>query len=706
MKKFKKILAIFCAMLMSCSCFACGTNNNNSTQTPTSSSIGTTSQTTSSSKEPSSQETSSSSSVNSSVDVSSTSSVSQTGSINASSQSSQEQAVVQSLSLSGQQTTANSLAEVSKIVTVTANYSDNSTKILSEDEYKVFVEYKNVSEALVTVMHLGTGISSSYTVNLSAKVCAHAYTQTAFTQPTLTSKGVRTYTCSACSDSYTQEIPQLNETDYTLSKVAPTCTSEGMDMYTSSLYGTFTVKTSAKLNHTTSYGNCEICKTGIGNLTYNYEDSSTVFWGASSYPRLLELKDGTWLCGFDTWGTGYAAGTIVIVRSNDKGVTWSKEVSKASFHDTANCANVALFQLENGVILCGYRALGTNLEDPLSKALHVSISKDNGYTWEKHSTIVDAYNLKSPVNTRWGTPGTLFKKSDVQAKITEEGRLGFFEPHFGYINGELTVMYADDLTTMMENPRGERWKNYETQYIIKRTLNGTTWSEPKIVLDGTVVKTVSNITGFSITDFSRDGMPVFDKLSDGTNVLVVEGTYRDNTKTDRTARTQDDNGNVIETHPFEILISYSKDGEVWSDPVEIYVPKGEGTKASAPFVCVTDDDRIVVSFQTDEDAAAEKNLRGDGVSVMKTIISDGTPIDKITKDNFYESQNPFYAPAGTVSSWNGMMEKDGYIYCVTGTNFPQSSIKITKGKIPTISPRDYHTTTTATGYNIRSGAFG
>jgi len=154
------------------------------------------------------------------------------------------------------------------------------------------------------------------------------------------------------------------------------------------------------------------------------------------------------------------------------------------------------------------------------------------------------------------------------------------------------------------------------------------------------------------------------------------------------------------------MISYSKDGETWSTPVEIYVPKGNGTKASAPYVCVTEDDRIVVSFQTDENVFAEQGRVGDNVSIMKTIISDGTPIENITKDNFYEAQNPFYAPAGTVTSWNGMMEKDGYIYCVTGANFPQASIKLTSAKIPEYSMKDYHTTKSTTDFNTRQGGFG
>ena len=81
------------------------------------------------------------------------------------------------------------------------------------------------------------------------------------------------------------------------------------------------------------------------------------------------------------------------------------------------------------------------------------------------------------------------------------------------------------------------------------------------------------------------------------------------------------------------MLSYSKDGINWSTPVEVYVPQGTGSKASAPYICVTSDDRLVISFQTDEDSVAAGTGIGDRVSIMKTIISDGTPVDKLTKDN-------------------------------------------------------------------------
>ena len=172
-------------------------------------------------------------------------------------------------------------------------------------------------------------------------------------------------------------------------------------------------------------------------------------------------------------------------------------------------------------------------------------------------------------------------------------------------------------------------------------------------------------------------MSVFDQLSDGTYVLVIEGTYR---------RTMQYGNN-----PFIILLSYSKDGITWSDPVEVYVPRGNGTKAGAPFLCVTSDDRIIISFQTDEDSYKHGKGIGDSVSIMKTIISDGSPIEKLTKDNFSEAVNVFDLCPGDLSNWNAMYIYNDVLYCVSGirgttqlNSSKLSGIYMASSKIPTL----------------------
>ena len=388
------------------------------------------------------------------------------------------------------------------------------------------------------------------------------------------------------------------------------------------------------------------------NNNFNFDSNDIVQISPfGAYPRLYILNDGIWLCGFDT-------GKIYVTRSTDMGKTWSEPVL-ASVHDEYACANVAFYQFDNGDILCAYRALGKE-----KKEMHCTISKDGGLSWEYHSTIEDNYQTAIEL-------GKTIK--DAKEALRKEPRIGFYEPHFGIINNKLIVMYADDFSPMLMNVRGETTLNYETQCIISRTWNENTnnWENRQIVLDGTTPK----VSG--INEYSRDGMSVFDQLSDGTYVLVIEGTYR------RTMKY----GN----NPFIILLSYSKDGFTWSDPVEVYVPKGNGTKAGAPFLCVTRNDRIIISFQTDEESYKHGKGIGDSVSIMKTIISDGTPIDRLTKDNFSEAVNVFDLSPGDLSNWNAMYIYNDVLYCVSGirgtTQLNSSKLRgiyMTYSNIPTL----------------------
>ena len=55
------------------------------------------------------------------------------------------------------------------------------------------------------------------------------------TEPTETTPGVRTFTCAVCGQTRTETIPATGVHDYQFTKnVAPTCTADGYDLYTSS----------------------------------------------------------------------------------------------------------------------------------------------------------------------------------------------------------------------------------------------------------------------------------------------------------------------------------------------------------------------------------------------------------------------------------------------------------------------------------------
>ena len=55
------------------------------------------------------------------------------------------------------------------------------------------------------------------------------------TAPTETTPGVRTFTCTVCSQTRTEAIPATGAHDYRFTTtVAPTCTDGGYDLYTCS----------------------------------------------------------------------------------------------------------------------------------------------------------------------------------------------------------------------------------------------------------------------------------------------------------------------------------------------------------------------------------------------------------------------------------------------------------------------------------------
>jgi hypothetical protein len=124
-----------------------------------------------------------------------------------------------------------------------------------------------------------------------------------------------------------------------------------------------------------------------------------------------------------------------------------------------------------------------------------------------------------------------------------------------------------------------------------------------------------------------------------------------------------------EYHSFEILLSYSNDGIIWSSPVEVYTPYNNLSKASAPYVVSTDNNQLIISFQTDEDSLPN-GFRGDMNSIMKVMISKpNIDIKDINKDSFYAICNNNNSPINGTSIWNGMMIVNNILYTFSSENF-------------------------------------
>lgn len=397
---------------------------------------------------------------------------------------------------------------------------------------------------------------------------------------------------------------------------------------------------------------CGICKNLIGEFNFrNYGEMK-----CPGYPRLYRLSnywDNIWLLGGNM-----DDGKIIVRRSKDNGKNWGEPIS-ITFYPDYICSNVNFFELKNHDIICSYRAIGNlssfNPEIKHNRKLCSSISHDGGKTWENLGDIIDNFNLA----IRLGKT----KESAMKA-CENEFKVGFFEPFIENINDNITVFYADDFTTMAKQSISDKVEdNYRAQNIYSQIFDTKEkkWlSERRIILDGTIKR---KPTGSEIKKrISRDGMPGINKMKDGTYVLVFEGTYRDR-------RYPLVTGNYLkEYHAFEILLSYSKDGIIWSNPIEVYTPKNNLSKASAPYIVSTENNQLIISFQTDEDSLPN-GVRGDIYSIMKVMISKpGIDIKNINKESFYALCNSNNSPISGTSIWNGMMIVNNILYISSSDN--------------------------------------
>ena len=100
--------------------------------------------------------------------------------------------------------------------------------------------------------------------------CTHSYTSKVTTAASCESAGVMTFTCSKCSDSYTQSIAATGHS-YSSSVTAATCTAQGYTTYTCSKCSDSykTNYTDAK-GHSYTGGTCTVCGATDSSYTLNY----------------------------------------------------------------------------------------------------------------------------------------------------------------------------------------------------------------------------------------------------------------------------------------------------------------------------------------------------------------------------------------------------------------------------------------------------
>lgn len=186
-------------------------------------------------------------------------------------------------------------------------------------------------------------------------------------------------------------------------------------------------------------------------IAIKWDASTLVRVHGGTYGRMIRLRDGGILCGFEAGGKSWTT------RSRDNGKTWRAPLLAAAIPYAA-AANPELLPLKSGRILLFFNQRPRDGIHPF--AIGCSTSDDNGATWRQRDTLIFEAGTDAK-NGCWEPAAIQLPSGEIQL---------FFANEFPYPNSD------------------------EQQITLMRSLdNGATWSRPEVV---------------AFRAGHRDGMPV------------------------------------------------------------------------------------------------------------------------------------------------------------------------------------------------------
>ena len=135
----------------------------------------------------------------------------------------------------------------------------------------------------------------------------------------------------------------------------------------------------------------------------------------NGYVRLIELKDGSLLCVYES------SGNIEATKSSDKGTTWQVPIRVASAENGINMAVPDILELNDGSLLISYnpRPTGNNTDINKRFAIKIKISTNGGQTWNHEKTIYEAGHQFQ--NGCWEPSQIQLPNGEIQLFFANEG---------------------------------------------------------------------------------------------------------------------------------------------------------------------------------------------------------------------------------------------------------------------------------------------
>ncbi len=133
----------------------------------------------------------------------------------------------------------------------------------------------------------------------------------------------------------------------------------------------------------------------------------------SGYARLIQLHDGSLICTYE------AGGAVVVVKSNDLGVSWGQPVTVAARQEGINMAVPEILELADRSLLVSYNPRPNPVDPEKRFAIRTKKSYDGGLSWQDERLLYEAgYQFE---NGCWEPVAIQLPSTEIQLYFANEG---------------------------------------------------------------------------------------------------------------------------------------------------------------------------------------------------------------------------------------------------------------------------------------------